>query len=75
MILLHTILTQNKYDKAKIYFLKAIERGYTPAIINLGFLSIKLKDYPNAKKYFKMAADLGNEYAQEIYRKLLQNGY
>ena len=43
--------------------------------LNLGKIFLELKDYSNAKKYYKMAADLGNEDAQEIYREMLKNGY
>ena len=67
---------QGNYDKAKNLFLKSIEMGnIEESALNLGKIFLELKDYPNAKKYYKMVADLGNEYAQEIYRKLLQNGY
>ena len=67
---------QGNYDKAKNLFLKSIEMGnIEESALNLGKIFLELKDYPNAKKYYKMVADLGNEYAQEIYKKLLQSGY
>lgn len=46
---------QKKYDKAEKAFLKSIEMGNieSPAL-NLGKIFLELKDYPNAKKYYKM---------------------
>ena len=67
---------EKNYKEAEENYLIAIETGNIegPAL-NLGKLFLELKDYPNAKKYYKMAADLGNEEAQRIYREILQNGY
>ena len=67
---------EKNYKEAEENYLIAIETGNIegPAL-NLGKLFLELKDYPNAKKYYKMAADLGNEEAQRIYREMLQNGY
>ena len=67
---------EKNYKEAEENYLIAIETGNIegPAL-NLGKLFLELKDYPNAKKYYKMAADLGNEDAQEIYREMLKNGY
>ena len=37
---------------------------------NLGYLYGEQEDYTEAKKYYKMAADLGNEKALENYNRL-----
>jgi len=45
--------------------IKSICKNYTKAA----------KDFSSAKKYYKMAADLGNEEALEIYNRLVLAGY
>lgn len=49
------------------FYLKAIEKGYVNAMINLGIYHHIKKDYVQAEKYYKMAIDQGDNYAYAMY--------
>ena len=61
-----------KLDKAETFFLKAVDRNIPEAMNELGLLYYDKKEFDKAKKYFKMGADAGDEYAIQNYRKMLE---
>ena len=68
-------INQGKYRKATKMFLEGVKNKDVASMIALGTFSLAAKDFNSAKKYYKMAADLGNEEALEIYNRLVLAGY
>lgn len=68
-------INQGKYREATKVFLEGAKNKDVASMIALGTFSLAAKDFSSAKKYYKMAADLGNEEALEIYNRLVLAGY
>ena len=68
-------INQGKYREATKVFLEGAKNKDVASMIALGTFSLAAKDFNSAKKYYKMAADLGNEEALEIYNRLVLAGY
>jgi len=68
-------INQRKYREATKAFLEGAKNKDVASMIALGTFSLAAKDFSSAKKYYKMAADLGNEEALEIYNRLVLAGY
>ena len=68
-------INQGKYREATKVFLEGTKNKDVASMIALGTFSLAAKDFSSAKKYYKMAADLGNEEALEIYNRLVLAGY
>ena len=68
-------INQGKYREATKMFLEGVKNKDVASMIALGTFSLAAKDFNSAKKYYKMAADLGNEEALEIYNRLVLAGY
>ena len=51
---------EKNYGEAKKYYLMAIDKGNSDAMVNLGYLYKKEKNYEETKKYYLMAIDKGN---------------
>lgn len=68
-------INQGKYRKATKMFLEGVKNKDVASMIALGTFSLAAKDFNSAKKYYKMAADFGNEEALEIYNRLVLAGY
>ena len=68
-------INQRKYREATKAFLEGAKNEDVASMIALGTFSLTAKDFSSAKKYYKMAADLGNEEALEIYNRLVLAGY
>ena len=68
-------INQRKYREATKAFLEGAKNKDVDSMIALGTFSLAAKDFSSAKKYYKMAADLGNKEAIEIYNRLVLAGY
>ena len=68
-------INQGKYREATKMFLEGVKNKDVASMIALGTFSLAAKDFNSAKKYYKMAADFGNEEALEIYNRLVLAGY
>lgn len=68
-------INQGKYREATKVFLEGTKNKDVASMIALGTFSLAAKDFNSAKKYYKMAAELGNEEAIEIYNRLVLAGY
>ena len=68
-------INQRKYREATKAFLEGAKNKDVASMIALGTFSLAAKDFNSAKKYYKMAADFGNEEALEIYNRLVLAGY
>jgi TPR repeat protein len=65
--------SNNDYNNAIIWFKKAVKYNNSDAMSNLGYVYLKLNNKNEAIKWFKMAHEFGDKYAEKELEKLFKD--